>query len=78
MVRNPFSADFASSKISRSGHSERQTDQGTQPLIESLRQRLKMAIEPCKRRIRVEDDDALVTNFTLQDWRQFHRDIALS
>ena len=32
----------------------------------------------CKRRIRVEDDDALVTNFTLQDRRQFHRDIALS
>ena len=29
----------------------------------------------CRRRIRVEDDDASVTNFIPQDWRQFRCDI---
>ena len=32
----------------------------------------------CRRRIRVEDDDASVTNFIPRDWRQFHCDNALS
>ena len=41
--------NFAASKISRDGHSDiqtdRQTDQGTHPLIESHRQQLKIEEE---------------------------------
>ena len=37
--------NFAASEISRDGHSDRPTNQGTHPLIESLRQRLKNRLE---------------------------------
>ena len=42
MVKNPFFSRFASSIFSRDGQTDRHSDPGTHPLIESIRQRLKM------------------------------------